>query len=74
MTEKRWIRDRNGEDRKTKDKEGLCFAFIPLCSVHIWSEGFMETLEQKGLLGCLDTADLQTTMAKIWHGWHTYLK
>lgn len=28
----------------------------------------MEAFEQYGLVGCLDTADIQITMAKVCHG------
>lgn len=34
----------------------------------------MKALDQNGMLGRLDTANLQRNMAKIHHGWHTYLK
>lgn len=41
---------------------------------HLVEGSFVEALDQNEMLGCLDTANFQRTVAKIHRGWHTYLK
>ena len=48
--------------------------FSSMFGSHLVKGRFVEILEQNELWGCLDTTDLQKTMAKKCCNWHTYLE